>query len=306
MKPVNIWQRPLTALIVIAFWGSATVLTTLAMTTIGPMATAFWRWLLALPVLWAVIFTSGQGRQTWLVLRRRPGPFIFLGLSGMTLLYVCQNLALRYTTALKTGLLIELTPVFILLLAVLWLHERPNRTTLIGVSVGVAGAVMLAVAGAGSEQAGSPAGALAMLGNVLALGAALSAAVYTVYGKHILDDASPLVVLTLAATLGTVFCLPLALAEGNWWPGAPSTWVYLLALGLGAGAFGNLWWFQMLTETQASRSGVYLFATALLAATLAVLVLREPLSLWLVLGAILILCGVRLVHQQPAPAPDTA
>ena len=306
MRSVSIWQRPLTALIVIAFWGSATVLTTLAMDTIGPMAAAFWRWLLALPVLWAVVFATGQGRQTWRVLRRRPGPFIFLGLSGMTLLYACQNLALRYTTALNTGLLIEFTPVFILLLAVLWLRERPNRTTLIGVSVGVTGAVLLAVASASSEQAGSHTGAIAMLGNLLALSAALSAAVYTVYGKHILDDASPLVVLTLAATLGTVFCLPLALAEGNWWPGAPSTWVYLLALGLGAGAFGNLWWFQMLSETQASRSGVYLFATALLAATLAVLVLGEPLTLWLVLVAILILFGVRLVHQQPAPASEAA
>lgn len=306
MRAANIWQRPVTALIVIGFWGSATVLTTLAMETIGPMATAFWRWLLALPVLWAVVFATGQNRQAWLVLRRRPGPFIFLGLTGMTLLYACQNLALRYTTALNTGLLIELTPMFILMLAVLWLRERPTRITLMGVSVGVTGAVLLAVASAGVGQEGSPNGSLAFLGNVLALGAALSAAIFTVYGKHILDDASPLVVLTLAATLGTLFCLPLTLAEGHWWPGAPSTWIYLLALGLGAGAFGNLWWFQMLSETQASRSGVYLFATALLAAALAVIVLDEPLTVWLLLGAILILFGVRLVHRQPAPASELA
>ncbi len=304
MKSNNLWQHPLTALVAVAFWGSATVLTTLAMTTIGPMAAAFWRWLVALPVLWGVVLATGQGGQTLAALRRRPGPFIFLGLTGMTLLYACQNLALRFTTALNTGLLIELSPVFILLLAVVWLRERPSRTTLLGVTIGVAGALLLALAGTGGKQGGGSSGAIAMLGNLLALAAAFSAAVYTVYGKHLLDDASPEVILTLAATLGVLFSLPLALAEGRFWPGAPATWVYLLALGLGAGAFGNLWWFQMLNETQASRSGIYLLATALLAAALAVLVLGEPLTIWLILGAVLILYGVRLVHGQHAVASE--
>lgn len=285
--------RRLTPVIIVAFWGSAIVLTALSMRDIGPMAVAFWRWLLALPPLWGVLLWSGQGKEAARVFRSRPLPFVAIGFTGMTLLYGLQNLALRYTSAFNTSLFIELTPIFITLLAWMWLRERPDRSTWLGIFLGFSGAGMLALGGADSIQLG-PA---SLGGDVLAIGAALAGAIYTVYGKDLLQIATPLVMLTLGASLGVLQLLPLALLEGNFWP-TGATWLYLLTLGVGAGAFGNLGWFRILSDTAAARASIYLFATALVASVLAVVILGDPLTFWLVAGGVLVIGGVRLVHRR--------
>lgn len=288
--------RQIMPLVVVGLWGSAIFVAVLAMRDIGPLATAFWRWLLALAPLWAVLLVSGRGRETWATFRRRPYTYLFLGLNGIVLLYACQNVALRYTTVFNTTFLINLSPIFIVLLAVLWLHERPRRVALAGIGVGVAGAILLS----GGSFADLRLSLSSLGGDALAAGSAIAAAVYTVYGKRVASAAvkvTPLTVLTLVVSVGVVGLLPLALHEGDFWPHQPLTWLCLLILGLGAGALGNTWWLHMLTTTPAAHMGMYLYATALVGSALAVLVLGEPLTVWIVLGGALILAGVWLVQR---------
>ncbi len=288
--------RQMMPLVVVGLWGSAIFVAALAMRDIGPLATAFWRWLVALAPLWTLLLASGQGQDVWKTFRRRPRTYLFLGLTGIVLLYACQNLALRYTTVFNTTFLINLTPIFIVLLAVFWLHERPRGFTLVGIGVGVGGAILLS----GGSFADFRLSLSSLGGDALAAGAALAAAIYTVYGKRTTGAAvkvTPLTMLTLAVTVGVVGLLPLALYEGDFWPQQPLTWLCLLALGLGAGALGNTWWLHMLTTTPAAHAGVYLYATALVGSALAVLVLGEPLTVWIVIGGALILAGVWLVQR---------
>lgn len=282
-------------LIVIGLWGSAVFLSSVAMRDIGPMAVAFWRWSLALGPLWCVLLLSGQRGAAWVAFRRQPLAYSLLGLVGMMMLYGLQNLALRYTTVFNTTFLINLTPIFIVLMAFIWLHERPHRSVVIGMVIGLAGAVALSGGKISQLQFSSQ----SLRGDALAMGSALAAAVYIVYSKRMLATATPLVMLTLAVTMGVLGLLPVALAEGAFWPRQPLTWLSLLALGLGAGALGNLWWVDMLTTTPASRTGLYLYATGLVGALLAVVVLNEPLTIWIAVGGALILVGVWLV-QRPA------
>lgn len=279
--------------IVVALWGSAVFLVALAMRDIGPMAAAFWRWMLALGPIWCVLLVSGQGGAAWHAFRGRPLPYVLLGVTGFTLLYGLQNLALGYTTVFNTSFLINLTPIFIVILAVLWLHERPTWRVIAGVILGLVGAVTLS----GGQLAELRLSSQTWRGDLLAMASALAAAVYIVYSKRVLATTTSLIMLTLAATLGVLGLLPLALAEGDFWPRQPLTWISLLALGLGAGALGNLWWVAMLTHTPASRVGLYLYATALVGALLAVAVLGEPLTIWIALGGALILVGVWLVQS---------
>jgi len=89
--------------------------------------------------------------------------------------------------------------------------------------------------------------------------------------------------------------LPLAWREGSFWPASGAVWSYLIILGLGAGAFGNLWWIQELEHRPAAQLSVILFVTALVAAALAVLLLGDPLTPWLIAGGALVIVGARLV-----------
>lgn len=278
-------------LIVIGFWGSSTLLSVAALREIGPMATAFWRWLLALPVLWGAVYATGQTAPAWQALRRWPLQLFFLGAMGISLFYTMQNLALRRTSAFNVGLLISLTPIFIAVLAALWLREPLRRLTVLGISLGFGGVVLLTMNG------GASAGVTSWSGDLLAVASALVGAVFTVYGKGLSARMSPLVMLTLAATLGLVQLLPFVIAEAQWQPQTLNAWLCLLALGLGAAAFANVWWFRILQTTTAARAGVLLFAIALISALLAVAVLGDPLTLGLMAGAGLILASVRIVQS---------
>ena len=283
------WLSPV---LVIVFWGSATVLSALSLREIGPMAVSFWRWALALPPLWAALLLSSDRKRIAPTVRAYPWQLFAVGISGVTALYAFQNLALQRTTAFNVSLLIELTPVFIALLALIFLREYPSWRTWLGIGLGFAGASLLALNGLGDAGAWRQ-GSLA--GDVLALGAALTGAIYTVYGKKLLDRMSPLMMTALGASAGVITLLPLAWWEGAFWPQSGAVWGYLLMLGLGAGAFGNLWWFRELAHRQAAQLSVILFLTALVAAALAVVVLGDPLTGWLIAGGALIILGARLV-----------
>ncbi len=215
-----------------------------------------------------------------------------VGLTGVTALYAFQNLALQRTSVFNVSLLIELTPVFIALLALAILREYPTLRTWLGIGLGFAGAALLAFNGLESRAVSGP---TSLSGDALALGAALAGAIYTVHGKRLTRRMAPLLMLTLSATAGVLMLLPLALWEGAFWPQSLAVWGYLMALGLGAGAFGNLWWFRALEHRQAAQLSIILFLTALVAAALAVLVLGDPLTGWLIAGGALIILGARLV-----------
>ena len=283
----------LAPIIVITLWGSATVLSALSLHEIGPMAVSFWRWALALPLLWAVLLTSEERKNIWPMLRRNPLDFLAVGLVGIASMYVFQNLALQRTSAFNVSLFIELTPLFIALLGMAFLKEFPTLRMWSGIGLGFAGAVFLTLGA--SPAAELPGQSHSLLGDLLALGSAIAGAVYTIYGKGLLKRMSPLMMLTLGATAGTLMLLPMAWREGAFWPESGSVWIYLSILGLGASAFGNLWWFRELRHRPAAQLGVILFLVALVAAGLAVLVLGDPLTPWLVAGGALVIVGARLV-----------
>ncbi len=284
--------RQIMPVIVVVLWGSAIFFVALAMREIGPMATAFWRWALALGPIWGLVLASGQGRVAWQLFRQRPWAYVALGIIGFSLLYGLQNLALGYTSVFNTSFLINLTPIFVVALAVAWLRERPSWRAVGGMGLGLLGALALS----GGQLAELQFGLQTWRGDVLATASALSAAIYIIYSKRLLASTPPLVLLALAVTTGLLALLPFVVAEADFWPRQPLTWASLLALGLGAGALGNFWWQDMLAHTPASRVGHYLYATALVGAVLAVAVLGEPLTIWIVLGGALIVVGVWLVQ----------
>jgi len=285
--------RGLAPALVIALWGSATVLSALSLREIGPMAVSFWRWAWALPLLWGVVLFSGEGRDVWPTIRLYPLQLLSVGLSGVTALYAFQNLALQHTSAFNVSLFIELTPVFIALLGMAVLKEYPALRMWLGIGLGFAGAALLTLGATSVAEA--PGNAHTALGDVLALGAAVAGAVYTVYGKVMTRRISPALMLTLGATAGLLMLLPLAWQEDAFWPKSGWVWAYLIILGLGAGAFGNLWWFHELTHRPAAQLSAILFVTALVAAGLAVLILGDPLTPWLLAGGALVIIGARLV-----------
>jgi drug/metabolite transporter (DMT)-like permease len=82
-------------------------------------------------------------------------------------------------------------------------------------------------------------------------------------------------------------------------------WVALLLLGLGSGVLANLWWLHILDHTTASRAGMALFLIPVISTVLSVVALHEPLTLTIIIGALLVLGGIAATQREHAQIRKT-
>jgi drug/metabolite transporter (DMT)-like permease len=280
------------------FWGASFPLTRFALEWAGPTTIAFLRWAISSAFLvgWAAF--RGRLPVAGSLLRRRTAAAIWVALTGITLFYFLENLALRFTTVINAGVLANLTAVFLALFGALWLKERLTRVEAAAMAAAFAGAALV------SQGAGHLSWAAAGLrGDVLMVVATLFAALYSIGGKRLVAEYPADTVIAVVATLGTLMLLPLALWEGMT-PGLPmAAWGALLVLGLGSGALANLWWMEILGRTSASRAGMVLLLIPVVSTVLAVAFLGEPLPVKVFLGGALVLAGVVVVERSRAGTP---
>ncbi len=283
----------LLALLVMLLWGSSFVLTKIALAELGPLTIAFYRWLIATLAFAVILPLQRHAPIVQRALRQDFLPFALLGLVGISAFYTFQNLALRYTTAVNVGLLINFCTVFIAVLSVLWLGERLGRMAIMGIVLSFTGATLVGLPNSSFTLKGGR-----LLGDGLTLLAALCAAIYTVYGKWIVARYPPAVVTGLAAAFGTLFLLPGAAWEGLVLPRSATVWGAVLTLGLGSGALANFWWWRILEHMEAARAGTFILVIPVVSTLLAVAILREPVPPAAAVGGALVLLGVYLTQQS--------
>jgi len=272
---------------VIILWGSSFLLSKLALLEVGPMALAFYRWGIGSAGLMGYLAWRGRLGEAAHLARRCPWMFARLGLVGVTLFFAFQNLALRYTTAMHVGVLINLNPVFIALLSALVLGERLSGLQWGGILSAAAGVALVCTSG---EREGL--GGISLLGDGLTLLSAACWAIYSVLGRRVLARHDPLVVTVIVAGWGTLWLLPLVGGEGFSSYISPKGWLVIALLGLLCSALAYLLWFQVLALMPPGRAAVYLFLIPLVSCALSVAFLHEPFTLRTGLGAALVVAGV--------------
>src|SRR5512147_1934125 len=132
------------ALLAVVFSGVSFVATKAVVQEISPVALIFARASLA------TIFLMGA-----LALRRQPvlpprdalGPLALMGFVGVAVHQVLQAYALTLTSAVNTGWLIGLTPIWSAVLAAVMLKERLGPSKLAGLGLGFVGALLVVTRG---------------------------------------------------------------------------------------------------------------------------------------------------------------
>jgi drug/metabolite transporter (DMT)-like permease len=279
----------------IFFWGASFPLTKVALQWAGPSSIAFLRWAISTVLLMGWIAARRELPIAADLLRKRGTTTLWVALAGITLFYFLENLALRYTTVINAGVLANLTTVFLVLLGTLWLKERLTRAE--------AAAVVVALFGAALVSQGSghlSLTATGLKGDLMMVLATMLAALYSIGGKRLVAKYPADAVTTVVAGMGTLLLLPLALWEGLSLALPGAAWGVLLLLGLGSGALANLWWMQILRQTNASRAGLILLLIPVVSTVIAVLFLGEELHPLVLLGGVLILAGVAFVERHNA------
>lgn len=266
---------------------------------------AFWRLVLSV----AVVLPLFAGRRSWRDYRglsARSWGWMAGAAAALALHFVLWFLSLEYTSVASSTVLVSAHPLFVGLLSALWLREAPGQGEWAGMVAAVAGAGLI---GWGDFSAGP----VPLLGDALALLAALCGAVYFVAGRRlrarlgVWSYVGP--VYALAALLTAGFVLARGLPFGGWGGG---TWLALVGLAVGPMLLGHTGFNWALEHVRAYVVSLVMLLEPVGATLLAVWVLgsKEVPGVHTFLGGGLTLLGVGLslrararARAEEAPAP---
>ena len=258
------------------------------------------------PLLIAVIRFSLAGGLLWALWRLRPGRerptrsevlhLAALGFVSLTLYFTLEINGIARTSASAAAILIATIPVFVTVLAALVLRERNGARQWTGVVLsfaGVAGLVLL----------GSGVGGGRLVGDLLVLAAALSAAAYNLMARRLLMARSALYVTAYQNLFGALFMAPLALGEallmGVRRPtaGAVGSVLYLT---LGCSVVAYLLLNYAFRFIPASRVSVFINLTPVVAVATAYVLLGERFTTMQLAAAAVVVAGVWLANSGAA------
>ncbi len=277
------------ALVTVCLWASAFVGIRYAGRELAPGPLALARLLVGSLALGALMLIRREP------LVRRPGlpGVVICGVLWFGAYNVALNAAERRVDAGTASLLVNVAPLFIAMLAGVFLKEGIGRLLLLGCAVSFSGVALIAAGTSGHGVDGGWGAALCII-------AAAVYAIGVVAQKPALRHGSPLAVTFMACTIGAVCCLPyaptLVTQAGDVHRSALLWTVYL---GLVPTAIGFSIWAYALSHTAAGKLGATTYLVPPIAVLLGWIVLGEAPALVALPGGILCLAGVGLARYRP-------
>jgi drug/metabolite transporter (DMT)-like permease len=210
------------------------------------------------------------------------------------------------TTAVRTGWLIGIIPIWSALLAAATLGERFGPRGVLGLVLGFGGAVLVVTRG---DFSGGAFALPSTKGDLLIVASTLNWAIYTVIARGTVGRIGSGRATAGSMLLGWAMLAPFFVAEAGWraWPGLSGPAVgAVLFLGVGCSGLAYLFWYAALTRWEASRVSAFLYLEPLVTCAAAVPLLGEPLGATTVAGGVVVLLGVALVQAAPRAASPEA
>ncbi|MGH2405445.1 MAG: DMT family transporter, partial [bacterium] len=274
-------------------WGLSFVATKAAVQEISPVTLIFTRFALGLALLFIVLRAR---RKRLIPPRALWGNLVLMGFISIFVHQMLQAHALTLTSAVNTGWLIGLTPIWSAVLAAFILKERFGPAKTIGLAVGFLGAALVVTQG----RLGSVQLVPSTRGDLLILASTLNWAIFTVLSRPILDKLDPLEFTVSSMFLGWIMLAPFFVVEGSWRQYASLTtpgWIAVLFLAIVCSGIAYLLWYEAVARLETSRVASFLYLEPLVTAVGAAVLLAEPVRLITVIGGLLLLGGVMLVQR---------
>lgn len=260
---------------------------------LGPVATAFYRIALALPVLMLWLRWDQRDDSST---QRRPASLRDYGrLSIAGLFFACDlavwHWSITLTSVANATLLANAAPVFVTLGGWLVFGIRVTPVFLLG--------MFMALGGMGVLMSESLTISIEHLwGDGLGLLTAFFYAGYILSVGRLRAEFSTAAIMTWSGAVTAAVLLPMAWLSGeDLWPATPYAWGILAALAIFSHAGGQSLIAYALAHLPAAFSSVGLLLQPATAAVLAWLLLDETLSPWQGLGGVVVLCGIYLARR---------
>src|ERR671920_2308379 len=274
-----------------ALWGSMFLLVKFALRDFSAVEVAFFQATIGAFTLFVIVnVQGGEARAKLGDIMRRPGQALLLGALAIAAPFMLISLGELIVPSGLAGVLASMAPMFIALLApVLDPSMEINRRQGTGLVVGLLG-VGLVVGVHLVGSLGQFLGALALLG--AAASGALSSFVVKLQYK---DKGIPASTTSFfALSVASLLTLPIALVTApHELPGVRAV-LAVIGLGLGCTALGYMLYYRLIDHVGEERAALANYLTPAFALFYGVLLLGETLTIWAVLGLMLIIAGAEI------------
>lgn len=206
---------------------------------------------------------------------------------------------LSYTTPINASVMMVSTPILVLIFASIILKEKLIKRKILGVIIGLIGAVILIVYGSSDDANAKN----MMLGNFLVFINAASYAMYLVIVKKLIEKYNPIVFVKWLYLFGLLFVIPFGISELSevQWQLMPTS-IYLKAgfVVLFTTCITYLFNLFALSKLKPTTVSVFMYLQPVIASIYALIVGSDSLNMVKILATLLIFLGVFLVTKQVA------
>ncbi len=272
-------------------WAGSFIFIKIGLEEIGPYNLAFYRFILASPIL-LILAKIREGLKR-LNLRDFP-KIVILSLTGVTLLYATQFTALMYTTATNASILINTSVIFIALISFI-AGEKFTKLRVLGIVMSFIGVMMIISKGHPLEFFTTK----TIFGDLLMILNGFLWSIYTITGKNLLEKYGPMTLTSYAFVLGSILLYPFAAYEGLKNPFEFSTILLtsIAYLAILCSVFAYVVWYDALQKMDAARVAVFIYLIPLFTAIMAYFALNEKIDVYTAFGGIITMIGIYLTEK---------
>ena len=212
-----------------------------------------------------------------------------LGLCFFGLFFILYNVAISYTTAARASLALATLPLHTMVVGALLGVERLTARKASGVGIAVLGVVAALAAGLAKSPPGAWRGELIMMVAVFCM------AFYNVLSRPFMQRSSALGFLTVGMGAGAIALVLMGLVSGSFAALDQFTtgqWIAGIYLGVGGGALAFILWVKALALATPTRVANTMTVNPIAAATLAALLIGEPITANLLIGLVAVFAGI--------------
>jgi len=266
-----------------------------------PMLFATMRFVIMIPLILIFLLSRFGAKEILRTAKEYKWVILAFGLTNAALSNVLQNIGMTLTTPAITSIIQTTGPIFVVIMALIFLKEGMNRFKFVGILFAIAGSILLITGWRFEIEMGS------FVGNLLILVSALSYAVSSIIAKGVIKKINPFMLVGLGMMAGALLLVlnsivlqfigvesVTAIADFD-----AETWGMLIYLSIGPGLIALFAWYYMLEHMQVSRQTFFIYLIPIFGIIFSWLVVRDALALEQFIFTALIIIGVIISQLKP-------
>ena len=258
---------------------------------IPPFSLNFFRWLFAGIILLPFTFKEIFLKKNYI--KENIGLFIILGITSITVFNSIVYYSLYFTQVITGVLMISTIPVWIILISSLLKIEKTNIYQIFGILLSLIGVVAIIT----KSDLEVIKGLEFNKGDLSIIVAMFSWAIFSTLLKKKKLKVSQITLLQVVIIFGLIFLTPIYIIElllGNYIILDKPFFLTLAYVVIFPGLLSFLFWIKGISVIGANRSGIFLHLMPIFGSVFAIIIFKEKIMFYHLIGAIFIIFGIRI------------